>query len=132
MARILVADDEPPMRQMVRLACERLGHSVFEAVNSHGAIEAYGRIAPDLLVLDMNMPGGGGAYVLTTLRFSGKSRMSPVLVISGSIEKSSEELRSVLRVERVLAKPFRINDLVLAVTELLAPAAGRAPPSAAS
>ena len=128
MARILVADDEPPMRQLVRLACERLGHVVFEAINTQGAIEAYGRLKPDLLVLDVNMPGGGGPFVLNTLRFNGTRGIGPVLVVSGSIEKSAEDLRQALHVDRVLSKPFRLGDLAHAVAELLAQASGRAPP----
>src|SRR5438309_1558380 len=62
MARILVADDEAAMRQMVRLACERAGHEVFEAGNAPTAVEAYERLKPDLLVLDLHMPGGGWGF----------------------------------------------------------------------
>ena len=52
MSKILVADDEPPMRQMVRLGCERAGHTVFEAGNAPTAIEAYERVMARVFGLD--------------------------------------------------------------------------------
>jgi len=131
MAKILVADDEPPMRQMVRMACERAGHEVVEAINAPTAVEAYERLRPDLLVLDISMPGGGGHFVLNTLRFGGTRRIAPVLVITGSMAGTPDEIRTALGVERALTKPFRISEFLAAVKELLAKAAGpRASPPA--
>lgn len=130
MSKILVADDEPPMRQMVRLACERAGHEVFESANAPTSIEAYERVKPDLLILDVGMPGGGGPFVLNSLRFGGKRTLCPVLIISGTLDRTTDEIRTLLAVDRVLAKPFRIADLLTVVRELL-PSAPR-PPSAAS
>jgi CheY-like chemotaxis protein len=130
MARILVADDEPPMRQMVRLACERAGHEVFEAINAPTAVEAYERLKPDLLVLDIGMPGGGGQFVLNSIRFGGSRRIAPVLVITGSMAGSADEIKRTLGVERALTKPFRINDLLVAVRELLPKPAAAPPPTA--
>lgn len=130
MSKILVADDEPPMRQMVRLACERAGHEVFESANAPTSIEAYERVKPDLLILDVGMPGGGGPFVLNSLRFGGKRTLCPVLIISGTLDRTADEIRTLLAVDRVLAKPFRIADLLAVVRELL-PAAAR-PPSPSS
>lgn len=128
MSKILVADDEPPMRQMVRLGCERAGHTVFEAGNAPTAIEAYERVKPDLLILDVGMPGGGGPFVLNSLRFGGVHRLCPVLIISGTLERSADEIKALLAVDRVLPKPFRIADLLTAVRELLASPARPSPP----
>lgn len=130
MARILVADDEAPMRQLMRLACERMGHEVHEAMNTQSAIETYERVKPDLLILDIHMPGGGGPFVLNALRFGGKRKIGPVLVVTGSLVATADEVRSGLNVDRVLPKPFRITDLSAAVRDLLAIAPREAPPPA--
>lgn len=122
MAVILVADDEAPMRQLVRLACERAGHEVHDAVNAPTGIQAYERVKPDLLILDVGMPGGGGPFVLNSLRFGGTRRLCPVLIISGTLDRSPDEVKTLLAVDRVLPKPFRITDLLTAVSELLAKA----------
>ena len=60
MARILVADDVATVRLLVRVACEQIGHEVHEALDATTAVEAYGRVHPELLILDLGMPGGGG------------------------------------------------------------------------
>ncbi|MFO0933499.1 MAG: response regulator [Planctomycetota bacterium] len=129
MARILVADDEPPMRMVIRHACERAGHEVHEAIDAPTAIAAYERLKPDLLVLDIGMPGGGGRFVLNTLRFGGTKRIAPVLVVTGSMAGTVDEIRRTLGVEAVILKPFRIVELVRVVQELLAKPAAPAAPS---
>ena len=126
MAKILVADDEPPMRQMVRLACERMQHEVHEAVDGPSAVLAYQRVKPDLLILDLGMPGGGGPFVLNSLRFGGARNIAPVLVLSGTLEKSAEEVRQQLGVNMVLSKPFRIPELLASVAQLLVQSAKEA------
>jgi CheY-like chemotaxis protein len=130
LARILLADDEQTMRQMMRLVCERAGHEVHEAASAPAAIEAHERLKPDVLVLDVGMPGGGGAFVLGALRFGGTRRIGPVLVVTGSTEGHADEVRERLGVDRVLLKPFRAAELVAAVAELAARAPK--PPDAGS
>lgn len=127
MARILVADDDPPIRQMVRMACERIGHEVFEAIDTQTAVQAYVRVLPELLILDIGMPGGGGPFVLNSLRFGGARKICPVLIVSGSIDRTPEEIRRILAVDRVMTKPFRVGELILAVQELLRPQSPSAP-----
>jgi CheY-like chemotaxis protein len=119
MACILVADDEPAVRQLVRMVCEKAGHRVHDALSAPTAVETYQRVKPDLLVLDLDMPGGGGPFVLSSLRFGGVHKIAPVLVITGNIERSPDEIRSRLSVDRVLPKPFRAPDLLHAVQDLL-------------
>jgi DNA-binding response OmpR family regulator len=131
MARILIADDELPIRQLVRMACERAGHEVIEAINAPTAVEAYERLKPDLLILDVGMPGGGGPFVLNSLRFGGARKIGPVLVITGSVAGSADEIRQSLSVDGALTKPFRIPELLAAVRNLLAKATPLPPPPSA-
>lgn len=119
MARILVADDEPPMRMVIRHACERAGHEVHEAIDAPTAVVAYERLKPDLLVIDIGMPGGGGRFVLNTLRFGGTKRIAPVLVVTGSMAGTVDEIRQALAVEAVILKPFRMVELARVVQTLL-------------
>jgi two-component system OmpR family response regulator/two-component system alkaline phosphatase synthesis response regulator PhoP len=129
-AVILVADDEQPIRQMVRAACGLQGHEVHEAVDGPSAVVAYEKVKPDLLVLDIRMPGGGGPFALNALRFGGSRAIAPVLVITGTVQGSPEEIRQRYGVDRVLLKPFRIQDLQAAIADLLRlrPKTSRSPP----
>jgi CheY-like chemotaxis protein len=119
-ARILVADDEPPMRMVLRHACERAGHEVHEAIDAPTAVAAYERVRPDLLVIDFAMPGGGGRFVLNSLRSGGAKTIAPVLLVTGSMAGTGDEIRQSLGVDAVILKPFRIVELVRVVQELLA------------
>lgn len=119
MARILVVDDEPPMRMVIRHACERAGHEVHEAIDAPSAVADYERLKPDLLVLDIGMPGGGGRFVINSLRFGGTRKIAPVLIVTGSMAGTMEEIRQSLGVEAVILKPFRIVELVRVVQGLL-------------
>jgi two-component system OmpR family response regulator len=137
MARILVADDESTVRHVIRLACERAGHEVHEAIDAPSAVMAYERTQPDLVVLDVNMPGGGASFVLNSLRFGGSRAIAPVVVVSGSLERSAEETERLLRVEKVVLKPFRVHELLTSIADVVAkhprpaspPPASDAPPS---
>lgn len=139
MARILVVDDEASMRQVIRHACERAGHEVFEAIDAPSAVVAYERVKPDLMILDIGMPGGGGKQVLSTLRSRPSLALSPVLVVTGSMSGSPDEIRTALRVDAAVLKPFRVAVLTRSIAELLgaagagatgpAPAVGDPPPS---
>ena len=75
------------------------------------------------------MPGGGGRFVLNSLRFGGTKRIAPVLVVTGSMAGTVDEIRRTLGVEAVILKPFRIVELVRVVQELLAKPAAPAAPS---
>jgi CheY-like chemotaxis protein len=125
-ADILVADDEPTIRHMVKAALMTAGHVVTEAVDGPTGVMAYLRVKPQVLVLDVNMPGGGGRFVLNSLRFGGEKRICPVLILTGSIDASPDEIKAMFQVERVLMKPFRAHDLIVAVAELIAAASRHA------
>jgi DNA-binding response OmpR family regulator len=119
MARILVADDEPTIRHMVKAALLTAGHQVSEAIDGPTTVTAYLREKPEVLVLDVNMPGGGGRFALNSLRFGGEKRICPVLILTGSIDASPDEIKTMFQVERVLMKPFRAHDVIAAVAEML-------------
>ncbi|MEO0819510.1 MAG: chemotaxis-specific protein-glutamate methyltransferase CheB [Pseudomonadota bacterium] len=68
MAQILVVDDSLPMRGMVRQILESIGHEVRTARNGEEALELARAALPDLVTLDVNMPGMGGLACLTALR----------------------------------------------------------------
>ena len=68
MLRILVVDDEPDQRAMLRRIFERAGHEVVEARDGCAALAAARESPPDLLVTDMTMPVMGGAELIVRIR----------------------------------------------------------------
>ncbi len=109
--RVLLVDDEAPLRRTLRRALEHLGYTIIEAADGAAAVEAFRANRDDLaaVVLDQVMPvmSGGDAY--RVMRVIDPS--IPVILTSGWLEESVEkELRS-LGIDRVMSKPFDIEEL---------------------
>lgn len=114
--RLLVVDDEPGLRELVRLAMETRGWRVAEAANADAAEQALHPVPPDVVLLDLKLPGAGGEHWLAEVRRRG--HRFPVVVISGADDVPERARRLGVR---FLAKPFRIADLVQVVEQALSP-----------
>ena len=129
MARILVVDDEPEIRDLCAMTLREAGHHVVLADNGQSALDIH-RIAPqDLVLLDMFMPIKDGLETLTALRSSSPApkiiAVSAGWRVTGRRHAPDEVPRDVLDEARargadaVLHKPFDPDDLVKAVQTLL-------------
>jgi two-component system KDP operon response regulator KdpE len=65
--KVLVVDDEPPIRRLLRLGLEAQGYDVVEAPNGKIALELIGRV-PDLVILDLGLPDASGLDLISQLR----------------------------------------------------------------
>lgn len=117
MSRVLIADDEAPIREMIRIACEMDGHETRTVISAAEALEAYDAFRPDVLILDMNMPGGGGGHVIDELARRGET--CPTLVVTGLGGAMDDREREDLGATQVLSKPFSIDSLRIAVKTVL-------------
>ncbi len=122
--RILVVDDEPAFREMIRLILEEDGHDVRLAGSGIEALRTLRREYSDLdlVILDLRMPGIDGLAVLEELRSLAPDL--PVLVTTGYA--SPEEKKSALErgAQQVMEKPYRVAELREALTELLGERSG--------
>lgn len=115
-AHILVADDDPGVRYVLKWALESVGHQVRTVATGGEALNAIQEDAPALLVLDLTMPLTDGSQVASELRSRGKS--VPILLITGD-GRASEKAFAV-GAYGYLQKPFDVNELVSAVRRGLA------------
>jgi DNA-binding response OmpR family regulator len=115
-ARILVVEDEPRLRELLRLYLEREGHAVTDVGDGAQAIATYDRDGADVVILDLMLPGMQGEVVLEALRASGDV---PVLITSakGSDAERIAGLR--LGADDYLAKPFNPHELTARVAAIL-------------
>jgi CheY-like chemotaxis protein len=125
-ARILIVEDHPTMREAMRLVLEGEGFAIDEAADGHAALEAVRRDPPDLLFLDLNIPGTSGADVLATLKADPATATTRVIVVTATGEEGrAEALR--LGADEYFTKPFSPTALLQTVERVLA---GGAPPAA--
>lgn len=119
MSKILVADDS---RFQVVLLTQALRERGFEVVAAQDAMQAGMvalRTAPDVIVLDINMPGGSGIEVLKRLRRSTKTKNIPVVVVSGSNDSDVRQVAIELGVVDFLPKPVDLDQLCKVLSSLL-------------
>jgi CheY-like chemotaxis protein len=121
--KILVVDDDPDIRRMAGLALERIGgFRVVLAAGGDEALAAAGREAPDLVLLDVSMPGMDGPATLVALRaLQGTARVPVVFFTAASTEAEVARLRA-LGAVGVIPKPFDVADLPRRIRGILAEA----------
>ena len=113
--RVLVVDDDPDQRAMMRRALERDGHEVLEAADGHAALALMTERPPDLVVLDLVMPGMDGFELLEALQHRLPLRDVPIVVVSGKDLCEAERERLARSVEAVLAKGGDGTDVIATV-----------------
>ena len=118
MARIIIADDDEIVATIVSDALFAAGHAVGWVSDGERALEVVRRRAPDVLILDCNMPNKSGIMVLRELRQSPEFYRLPVLMLTGRGSTSDEEIARYEGANDYLTKPFDPIELIDRVEEL--------------
>lgn len=120
MSRILVIDDEQPLRRVLRTILERAGHTVLEAADGREGMELFRQAPTDVVVTDIFMPEKDGMQILMDLkRVATKPK---IIAISGGDPRGLLDLKPAARflgADRVLTKPFDAQTFLLTVEEVL-------------
>lgn len=121
--RVLVADDEPAIRQLICLHLKRAGYELFEARDGTEALALVRDRRPDLVILDVMMPGPDGFHVLRMLRSNPGTAAIPVLMLTarGGDDHVRQGWQS--GTDFYMSKPFNPAEL-RAVVDRLAAVAG--------
>ena len=122
--KVLVADDDKILLHLVSTRLRAAGWQVEVAVDAMQAVMMAMRGSPDVIVLDINMPGGKGTEALSKIKASTKTALIPVLVVSGSIDPQDEVRMRALGAAAYLAKPVDVdvlNEQLLSITRAAQP-----------
>lgn len=119
MTSVLVVDDSPTMRKMVKAALSPLQSQFGEAANGLEAIEQLALQRYDLMVLDLNMPDMHGLEVIQYARAYDSYRDLPILVLTTRSEEETRQSVLAAGANRYCTKPFQAQELLSAVRELL-------------
>jgi len=122
-ATVLVVDDEPHIRTMLRQVLTDAGYNVQEAADGTIAITEARQRQPDLIVLDVNMPGLSGFDVARLLRTEPNTAQIPILILSVEDPRSSADIGAAAH----LTKPVEIESLLQTVARLLGRERGSPP-----
>lgn len=119
MARVLVIDDEPDVRWLIRVSLERAGHEVLLAEDGLRGVAVAMKQHPEIIVLDLMMPVMDGYGVLAELAKDPRTADVPVLVLSARAIPEEADRATKAGARRFLEKPFDPDDLARELAELL-------------
>ena len=117
--RIVVAEDDDAVLELIRTRLELAGYSVSYARDGHEALEVIRTVKPSALVLDLNMPRLDGFGVLTALKNQKHRAPLPTLVLTARHAGEDVKRCLMLGAKDYLAKPFKDKDLLARVGRLL-------------
>src|SRR3989475_181398 len=109
--KVLLVDDEDSLRKVMRDLLERDGYAVTEARDGVQALDQVDRVGPDIIVLDLNLPGLDGYGVLSHLRSRPATADIPVIVLTAKGDEDNEVRVFELGADDFLTKPFRARAL---------------------
>lgn len=114
--RLLVVDDDAALRETIRDFFELEGYEVVEAGDVAQARDQLARSAPDLVLLDLNMPGGSGLGIVAEQRAVGAV---PIIILSGKADMVDRVVGLEIGADDYMAKPFELRELLARVRSVL-------------
>jgi two-component system, OmpR family, KDP operon response regulator KdpE len=121
--RVLVVDDEPPLLRALDGSLTARGYVVDTALTPSAAMDVFDRERPDIVVVDLNMPGGDGHDVIRHVRSRGST---PIIVLSARAAESDKVIALDLGADDYVSKPFGTPELLARIRAALRRVAGPA------
>ena len=118
---VLVVDDDPLKRQLLRLILERAGFGVAEAADGAEALLSLNNTVPDLMTLDVMMPQMDGFTVCERVRQNPETAELPIIIVSARADSGSVREGLAAGANRYLPQPVMPDKLLKTVNELLPP-----------
>jgi len=107
--KVLVVDDEPPIRKLLRMGLSTQGYDIVEASNGKNALAMLGE-HPDLIILDLGLPDVDGHELLSSLR--ARAETTPIVVLSSRGDEAGKVRALDLGADDYVTKPFGMEELL--------------------
>ena len=120
MAKILIAEDERDIRDLVAFTLRFAGHEVFAASNGEEAVEMAPKVNPDLILMDVRMPRMTGYEACRAMKQNPDLKDIPVVFLSAKGQENERQQGMDAGAEEYLLKPFAPDQLTLAIRTILA------------
>ncbi|MEK0163238.1 response regulator [Phaeobacter sp. JH20_36] len=120
---VVLVEDEPNITEAIRFLLTRDGWQVDSHADGSDAVEVICAAKPDLVILDLMLPGKSGLEIIRELRESARLPGLPVLMLTARGQLRDREMAEQAGVTRFMTKPFSNNEVLTAVRDLHAQAA---------
>lgn len=118
--RVLIVDDDPAVRMVLQLAFERTDYAVEAAEDGEGALAVARERCPDLMLLDIGMPGMDGLEVCRRLKGDPATQGIKVVLLTARVEERDRQIGLAAGADGYLTKPFSPRAVIAHVDEALA------------
>ena len=119
MARILIIEDNPANMKLASLLLEKAGHAVLRAVDAEAGLALSRSNQPDLILMDIQLPGMDGLAATVLLKQDPATAAIPIIALTAMAMKEDEEKTRVAGCDAYIAKPLRYQELYAAIDTLL-------------
>lgn len=116
--RVLIAEDEPHIVESLRFILERGGYDVRAVTDGEGVVDAARAETPDVIVLDVMLPGINGFDVLKSLKSDSRFSTTPVLMLTAKGQEQDRATATRLGVDAFITKPFSNRDVLDCIDRL--------------
>ncbi len=117
--KILIVDDEPVFVRLLSLRLKENGYETFAANDGYQGIKLAREVKPDLILLDLEMPAGGGVSTFNNLKASIYTSSIPIIFITGVPGDEVKKLIMDLGADCYFPKPLKFDELLKKIEELL-------------
>jgi len=117
--KILVVEDSPTQMQMVKSALQGVGYNVITAFNGEEALEKAQRERPELVLLDVVLPGKNGFQICRALKTAADTKDIPVILLTSKDQTSDRFWGMRQGADLYLTKPWKADELLAAVARYL-------------
>ena len=117
--RILVVDDEADLAKAIEIRLKQADYEVLVAYDGSAALEKARSEKPDLIILDLMLPGMSGYKVCRLLKFDERYKKIPIIMLTARSQESDEQLGLECGADVFITKPFESQMLLLKIQELL-------------
>ena len=115
---ILVVEDDPRVRELLVEVLSDEGYDVIAAANGDEALTTITTVWPNLITLDLDLPGINGALILQALRARDETRDLPVVIVSAKAHIAADVRE---QAQAVVSKPFELDDLLTIIKGFVPP-----------
>ena len=117
--KVLLIEDEPNIIEAISFILKRDGWTVVPHAEGTTALEAILRHMPDVVILDVMLPGRSGYDILQDLRAADGGQVLPVLMLTARCQTKDREMAERLGVNRFMTKPFSNKEVLAAIHQLV-------------
>ena len=117
--KILIVDDDIPLAQVLTIELISHGYEVVVAHDAYQGVKQAHDFHPDLIILDLKMPGGGGITAFKNISLSVQTSTIPIIFVSSYSQEEAARMVGNMEAKDFCKKPFKMDDILLKIKKVL-------------